>query len=152
MLKIHLGCPKFNFLKKVIEFTKDEYPNFRGIDYLLERKKILETSTGDNERGLANKLFYPRLIKGDKQEELTIRKNFAFFNFDDYVDNVSQADIYFTISNIVNSVRNSNGNTDKLDRTLKQSVYVYSYEADPPNGVYVDPLNGAMLTPLIIDN
>jgi hypothetical protein len=26
-------------------------------------------------------------------------------------------------------------------------VAVYSYEADPPNGVYVDPLNGAMLTP-----
>ncbi len=31
-------------------------------------------------------------------------------------------------------------------------IIVYSYEADPPNGVYVDPLNGAMLTPLIIDN
>ncbi len=30
------------------------------------------------------------------------------------------------------------------------TLYVYSYEADPPNGVYVDPQNGAMLTIQII--
>jgi hypothetical protein len=123
---------EIQFLKKLIEYTKDEYPNYVGVKYLSERKKILEKSTGDNERGLANKLFYPRLIKGDKQEELNIRKNFAFFNFNTYVDDVSQADIYFTISNILNSLRNSNGNTDKLDRTLKQTVYIRSI-LDPAN-------------------
>lgn len=123
---------EIQFLKKFIEFAKDEYPNCECIDYLLKRKKILETSTGDNERGLANNLFYPRLVKGNKQEELNIRKNFAFFNFNDYVDNVSQADIYFTISNIINSLRNSNDNTAKLDRSLKQSVYIRSI-LDPAN-------------------
>src|SRR5690606_7896356 len=104
------------------EYIKDEHPQYKDTDFLAERQKSLQTSTGDAERGLSNKLFYPRLLKGNKQEELNIRKNFAFFNFDGYVDNVSQADIYFTISNIINTLRNSNGNPDKADRTLKQSV------------------------------
>jgi len=102
------------------------------VSFLFDRKKLLETSTGDSKRGLANELFYPRLKKGNHKEELIIRKNFAFFNFDNYVDDVSQADIYFTISNIINSLRNSNGNSDKLDRTLKQSVYIRSL-LDPAN-------------------
>lgn len=123
---------EIQFLKKFIEYAKDEYPNCEGIDFLSERKKILETSTGDSQRGLANKLFFPRFIKGNKQEELNIRKNFAFFNFNNYAEDVSQADIYFTISNIINSLRNSNGNADKLDRTLKQSVYIRSI-LDPAN-------------------
>lgn len=123
---------EIEFLKKFIEYVKDEHPSCKGSNFLIERKKSLEASTGDSERGLANKLFYPRLFKGNKQEELNIRKNFAFFNFDDYVDNVSQADIYFTISNILNSLRNSNGNSDKADRTLKQSIYIRSL-LDPAN-------------------
>jgi hypothetical protein len=123
---------EISFLKRFTEYVKDEHPKFKDLSFLFERKKLLETSTGDSKRGLANELFYPRLKKGNQKEELIIRKNFAFFNFDNYVDEVSQADIYFTISNIINSLRNSNGNSDKLDRTLKQSVYIRSL-LDPAN-------------------
>lgn len=123
---------EIEFLKNFIEYVKDERPKCKELIFLTGRKKLLETSIGDTERGLANKLFYPRLIKKDRYEELSIRKNFAFFNFDDYADNVSQADIYFTISNIINSLRNSNNNSEKTDRTLKQSVYIRSL-LDPAN-------------------
>lgn len=119
---------EIKFLKGFSEFVKDEFPADKTtIAYLDERKKILQTSSGDKERGLAHKLFYPRIVsKG--YEELKIRKNFAFFNFDKYDEDVSQADIYFTISNIINSLRNS----DKHDRTLKQTVFVRSV-LDPAN-------------------
>lgn len=123
---------EIEFLKKFTEYVRDEHPKCKDASFLSDRKKLLETSTGNSKRGLANDLFYPRLKKGNKKEELIIRKNFAFFNFDDYVDEVSQADIYFTISNIINSLRNSNRNSDKLDRTLKQSVYIRSL-LDPAN-------------------
>lgn len=123
---------EISFLKKFTEYVKDDHPKCKDVTFLFDRKKLLETSTGDSKRGLANELFYPRLKKGNHKEELIIRKNFAFFNFDNYVDDVSQADIYFTISNIINSLRNSNGNSDKLDRTLKQSVYIRSL-LDPAN-------------------
>jgi hypothetical protein len=119
---------EIKFLKDFSNFIKDEMPLFNStVKYLEERKKTLQVSSGDKERGLALKLFYPRLLlKGS--EELEIRKNFAFFNFDKYDEDVSQADIYFTISNIINTLRNS----DKQDRTLKQTVFVRSI-LDPAN-------------------
>jgi len=121
------------FLKKLIEFISDENSSSLHLQYLKERKKMLETSQGDKEKGLANKLFYPRFL-GPNVEELNIRKNFAFFNFDKYDNDVSQADIYFTISNIINTLRNSNpnGSVEKSERTLKQSVYVRNI-LDPAN-------------------
>lgn len=124
---------EIKFLKRFIEFVSDEDSTSLHLQYLKERKKMLELSQGDRDKGLANKLFYPR-FSDSKVSELIIRKNFAFFNFDDYDKDVSQADIYFTISNIINTLRNSNpnGNNEKAERTLKQSVYVRNI-IDPAN-------------------
>lgn len=122
---------EIDFLKKFIEHIKDEGSKCNALKFLTQRQQSLERSEGDNEKGLANNLFYPRL-KGRRTIKLSIRKNFAFFNFDNYADDVSQADIYFTVSNIINSLRNSNNNSEKTDRTLKQSVYVRSL-LDPAN-------------------
>jgi hypothetical protein len=119
------------FLKKFIEYIRDEYPTCHSLEFLNERMKMLQTSQGDKEKGLANNLFYPRFTKSSV-EELNIRKNFAFFNFDNYVDDVSQADIYFTVSNIINTLRNPANNTEKAEKSLKQSVYVRSI-LDPAN-------------------
>lgn len=99
-----------------------------------DRKGILQKSMGDGERGLADRLFYPRVNNGNF-EELRIRKNFAFFNFDKYVDNVSQADIYFTISNIINTLRNNDLKAPKsgfLIKSLTQSAFVRNL-LDPGN-------------------
>jgi len=124
---------EIKFLKKLIYFVSDADSSSTYIQYLRERKKKLESSQGDKDKGLANNLFYPRFTNS-KVEELCIRKSFAFFNFDRYDTDVSQADIYFTISNVINSLRNTNliANGEKSERTLKQSVYVRNI-LDPAN-------------------
>jgi len=88
---------------------------------------MLETGSGEVSRGISDELFFPR-ITTSAPEQLTLRKNFAFFDFQGYVDDVAQADVYFTLSNIINSLRNS----DKPDSQLKQAVYVRNL-IDPHN-------------------
>lgn len=119
---------EIDFLKELIDFLGDNLPatSKEAQKYLKQRKATLESGAGDKSRGLSQELFYPRVI-GNKYQPLEIRKNFAFFDFDDYVDDVTQSDIYFTISNIINGLRNSdktNEKNDKPDRNLKQTVYV----------------------------
>lgn len=119
---------EISFLNEFIDFLKDEsapYPV--ALAFFENRKKILLESSGEKERGLSEKLFYPR-VTTDPYQELVIRKNFAFFKFDKYDDDVTQSDIYFTISNVINSLRNS----EKNDRNLKQTVYVRGI-LDPAN-------------------
>jgi len=89
-----------------------------------ERVNLIDISMGNQERGLANKLFLPN-TNGD---ELTLRKGFAFWNFTSYVDTVSQADVYFTISSIINGLRHSLNN----DQTLTQTEFVRNL-IDPGN-------------------
>ncbi len=124
---------EINFLNKFIDFVKDEVTSTPHLQYLKDRKKLLLNSQGDKDKGLAHNLFYPRFCNS-KIEELCIRKNFAFFNFDNYDSDVSQADVYFTISNIINTLRNASSvaNDVKSERTLKQSVYVRNL-IDPAN-------------------
>lgn len=120
---------EIEFLKEFIDFLADSLSknSKEAIEYLKKRKAFIETGAGDRSRGLSQELFYPRVNKG-KYEPLEIRKNFAFFDFDNYVHDVTQSDIYFTISNIINSLRN----TDRPERNLKQTVYVRNL-LDPGN-------------------
>ncbi len=120
---------EIDFIKKIENFLKDNFKDkFQStLDFLNERKKTLERAGGDTERGLSEKLFFPRFLEG-KNQELEIRKNFAFFNFKDYVGEVAQSDIYFTISNILNGIRYNS----KEDRSFKQTTYVRNI-IDPNN-------------------
>ncbi len=119
---------EIEFLKEFVDYIRDEIPDAHtSIHYLENRKQLLQRSFSDTERGLVNNLFYPR-VSVYPYEELTIRKNFAFFDFDNYADDVAQSDIYFTISNIVNFLRNTN----KSDKSLKQTVFVRNL-LDPGN-------------------
>jgi len=116
------------FLKDIIKFTNDNFKQYSSsIKFFEERKKVLEGGSGAVSRGITDELFFPR-ITTDKPEKLALRKNFSFFDFEDYVEDVTQADVYFTISNIVNSLRHS----EKVDRQLKQAVYVRTL-IDPHN-------------------
>ncbi|MFJ7759647.1 hypothetical protein, partial [Pedobacter suwonensis] len=126
---------EINFLSKFINFLNDKAsPPKLALAYLIERKEMLQKSVGDDVKGLSLQLFYPRLV-GGKIEELEIRKNFAFFDFDDYTKHVTQSDIYFTISNILNSLRNNDitaPNSDKPEKSLAQSPFVRNL-LDPGN-------------------
>ena len=126
---------ELSFLSKFIDHLKDlNNPPQLTLEHLEGRKLIIQQSMGDSNRGLANKLFYPRSINGTF-EELKLQKNFAFFNFTDYVDDVTQADVYFTISNIINTLRNNDlklGKDKKPIKSLRQSAFVRNL-IDPAN-------------------
>lgn len=123
------------FLASIIDFLRNKEVIFeRSIDYLETRKLMLQKSEGAEMRGLSDQLFFPRLTDGEI-EELRIRKNFAFFDFDNYDEDVSQADIYFTISNIINTLRNNDLIPPKKSvpvRSLAQSPFVRNL-LDPGN-------------------
>lgn len=90
------------------------------ISYLQRRIGVIGKSGDSSLRGLADGLFYESHIDIDEGRELKLRRNFAFFNFSNYYGEVSQSDVYFTISNVLNSKRNNSAN----DSTLSQSAFV----------------------------
>jgi hypothetical protein len=110
---------ELDFINKILDFLKYKPVYFKEtINFFEERKKNILNSSNDTTKGLVNDIFYPNVT--NLLEGLKIRKNFAFWNFNDYLGKVSQSDIYFTISNVINSLRN----TDKIERALKQSSFV----------------------------
>lgn len=107
------------FLKDIIYFLSNKDEVKSSLEYFKERKKIIDTASGDENKGFSNNIFYPR-ITTNPHEELQLRRGFAFWDFGDYHGIVTQADVYFTISNILNSLRHSKNPS----RQLKQAIYV----------------------------
>ncbi|MES2811505.1 MAG: hypothetical protein V4670_03460 [Bacteroidota bacterium] len=103
-----------DFLRDLKIFNEKYYNNTEYInDFLNSRILYIEDGMSDEYRGLSNNIFFPEIIKN---EELKLRKNFAFLSFND----LSQADVYFTMSSIINHLRNS----EDLNRCLRQTEYV----------------------------
>jgi hypothetical protein len=71
--------------------------------FINERVQLVKDYSNSSNRGGSNKIFYSS-IKGD---ELEIRKNSAFFNDNNYHKNITQSDVYFTISCVLNNMRNN---------------------------------------------
>ncbi|MBT1696079.1 hypothetical protein KK083_04270 [Fulvivirgaceae bacterium PWU4] len=102
---------------KVLKGIIDENQEFQGcLTYVNERLRLLQSATDLNTRGLVNDVFLKNPITNQRME---IAKNFAFFNFDGYHGKASQADIYFTISCILNNLRSS----DDKERRIIQEEY-----------------------------
>jgi hypothetical protein len=119
---------EIEFLKSMVEFINNKRPDLKSsIPFFAERRKFLEEGSGELSRGISEKLFYPMVVT-TANKELSLRKNFAFFDFEYDVDDITQSDVYFTICNIINTLRNS----DKHDNQLKQAVYVRNL-IDPHN-------------------
>jgi hypothetical protein len=108
------------FLQKLINGF-DEY----GVNSIMLEETKLYFQNRLNElssnEGLVNNVF---LNKSDGSRIL-LNKNFAFFNFSDWVpENVSQAVLYFTILSVIHNYRISNN--------VKQTVYE-RFILDPEN-------------------
>ncbi|QQL51213.1 hypothetical protein [Mucilaginibacter ginkgonis] len=99
-----------------------EYENAKH--FLEERVEIINDSQSKLNKGLANELFYP----STDTEQLELRKGFAFINFGTKFEDLSQADVYFTISAILNQLRNAK----EQGHCLRQSEYVRNL-IDPGN-------------------
>lgn len=71
--------------------------------FINDRVDILRPFSDSKNRGGSQKIFYKSVVGN----ELEIRKNSAFFNDNKYYQNVSQSDVYFTISCVLNNMRNN---------------------------------------------
>lgn len=92
--------------------------------FFKDRIELIDESVSTRQKGLANSLFYPNT----QAIALELRKGFAFFNFPDYTDDVSQADIYFTINTVITNLRNC----DDYEHCLRQTEFVRNI-IDPHN-------------------
>lgn len=119
---------ELDFIKDMITLINDDGNYLSSKEYFQQRKDVIQNSADISIRGLTKDLFFP-IITATPYTHLKIRNNFAFWNFDNYVNDVCQSDIYFTISNIINSLRNSDPSdslkkTNKIEKSLKQSSFV----------------------------
>src|SRR5690606_32014366 len=89
---------ELEFLKKMITLLKDEEKYLDSISFFENRKDLINNSYSRTSKGLSDNLFYPPVQS--LEDILEIRNNFAFFNFEGYVGNVVQSDIYFTFNNV----------------------------------------------------
>jgi len=71
--------------------------------FVNDRISIIEDFDSLDKKGGDNNIFYPNI----KNEKLEIRKNSAFFNNNEYHNNITQSDVYFTISCVLNNMRNN---------------------------------------------
>jgi len=118
---------EIEFLKKFRDYLIDGHPKATAIiEFVRDRQRMLAESGGLSTRGLTNKLFYPK--PGIARQELELRKNFAFWKFGGYVGIATQADCFFTISNVINSLRHS----PDSKRKIRQTPYVRTI-LDPAN-------------------
>lgn len=112
-----------DFLLDLIEEIDGENLQ-KAVDLFRSRIKLIDESISNKVKGLANSLFYP----STSGNELKLRKSFAFFSFSNYEDDVSQADVYFTINTVFNSLRNSHD----YEHCLHQTEFVRNM-IDPHN-------------------
>ncbi|MDR6196695.1 hypothetical protein [Siphonobacter sp. SORGH_AS_0500] len=76
-----------------------DYP----LSLLDNRIEIINGFSNVSLKGGSDNIFY----NDYRERELKIRKNSAFFSDNNYFDNVTQSDVYFTISCVLNNMRNN---------------------------------------------
>jgi hypothetical protein len=114
-----------NFLSDILLYTQNNHAEYtESIEFFNKRVADLATYSGSTFRGINDDLFFKRITTSEP-ETMRLNKNFAFFNFPNYVNHVTQAEVYFTISSIINNMRNN-------ENRLKQAVYVRNL-IDPGN-------------------
>jgi hypothetical protein len=101
-----------DFVKELLEYI-DQSLLPVATEILNKRLDLIAESLSTRKKGLRNELFFQNTAK----EELMLRKGFAFFNFTDYSTVVSQGDVYFTISAVINNLRNNNDHSHCLRQT-----------------------------------
>ncbi len=91
---------ELEYLKEIRE-NLDEAP-----DFVNNRINHIQAFSNIDKKGGENKIFYDDI----KEQELKIRKNSAFFHDNSYYENITQSDVYFTISCVLNNMRNNTKN------------------------------------------
>lgn len=122
---------EIELLKKLIRISEEDSKFSKAKKYLSKRLHVLENATDIKKGGLIDDVFLINPVSGKR---MRINKNFAFFDFDGYHNTASQADIYFTISSILNNLRHS---SDPKRRKIFQEEQVRTI-IDPENFIRYD--------------
>lgn len=104
------------FLERLIYFIEEGTKYLETLPLFKKRLEMFRSVDKVN-KGIANELFYPNIL--NSKQELVLNRNFAFLDFDTYHSHISQADVYFIISVILNDLRYRKIKNE----TLKQSEY-----------------------------
>ncbi|CAD5343599.1 hypothetical protein [Flavobacterium bizetiae] len=100
-----INCDNSNFQtpwERELEHLKELREKIKD-NFIEDRISTIENFDDIKIKGGSDKIFNSDL----NNEELKIRKNSAFFNDNSYYNNISQSDIYFTISCVLNNMRNN---------------------------------------------
>jgi hypothetical protein len=104
----------------------EEDLRFKDADsYIKNRIRLLEEASDNGVAGLTNEVFLRSATSGNP---LLLNPSFAFFDFKDYYGKTSQADVYFTISSILNNLRYA----QKKDKKIIQEEHIRTI-IDPRN-------------------
>ncbi len=103
---------EYKFIGKILG---DLNPMSSLYKFLFDRYNLLLESRG--KKGLTNDVF----LRKTNNEHLELRKGFVYWNFEVIPEIAFQSQVYFTISAVVNKLRNNPINSS---RSLKQSTYV----------------------------
>ncbi|MGR7813915.1 hypothetical protein [Lacinutrix undariae] len=88
---------ELNFLKEIQQ--NQDVPT----EFINKRISIINQFESIENRGGSDRIFFSNY----QNKELEIRKNSAFFNDNKYFENISQSDVYFSISCVLNNMRNN---------------------------------------------
>jgi hypothetical protein len=87
-----------------LEHLKEIQSNLDKSSIFIEKRIItINEFSNIKDKGGTKEIFYGDINKN----ELKIRKNSAFFNDNNYFENVTQSDVYFTISCVLTNMRNN---------------------------------------------
>lgn len=87
-----------------IEYLKEIQQNLDiPSDFINNRIVTINKFSSNESKGGTQNIF----LSDFQGKELKIRKNSAFFNNNEYFGNISQSDVYFTISCVLNNMRNN---------------------------------------------
>lgn len=98
------------FLGRIVAYLDDlldnETKGYSEPTLIFYSNRLKHLKSVDNKnKGLSNSLFFPNIY--NKFNELQLNKNFAFLSFEQYYDRISQAEVYFIISAILNNLRSN---------------------------------------------
>lgn len=103
---------EFQFIRELLGETPESSALYK---YFKNRHETLLNS--QKEKGLTNNVF----LKTSTGEDLKLRKGFVYWNFEVDPEIAFQSQVFFTITAVLNSLRNKPINSD---RSLQQSTYV----------------------------
>lgn len=105
---------EIEFIKEFEEFIDSKITESNKESTTMNFIDLRTNQLYKSKRGLSNNIF----LNAMNNKELQLRPNFALFDFIDYEDTVTQAEVYFVISCYLNALRHSDNEPSLKDQSF----------------------------------